>query len=91
MDDLVALLRLANQIRDEKHAANLALGRLTAREHDVLQALARGLSDKEIARELQVSANTVAAHVVHILSKLGVHSRLQAVLLGIRNGVIPLE
>lgn len=91
LDEMVSLLRLANQVRDEEQSVRQSLDRLTPRETDVLKALAQGLSDKEIARELQVSTNTVAAHIVHILSKLNVHSRLQAVLLGIRHGVIPFK
>lgn len=87
-EEMIALLRLAGQHRAEEQAARAALERLTPRERDILMALAEGLSDKEIAKRLHVSINTVAAHMVHVLSKLGVHSRLQAVLLAIKHGVV---
>lgn len=53
-------------------------GYLTARQRDVLRLLAAGRSNPEIARELQVSLNTVKTHVVHILQKLGATDRTQA-------------
>jgi DNA-binding NarL/FixJ family response regulator len=64
---------------------------LTGRETEVLRLLARGLSNKEIARELQVSEDTVKTHVAHILSKLGVQSRTQAVLAAMRLGLVSLD
>ncbi|MGH3133782.1 MAG: response regulator transcription factor [Gaiellaceae bacterium] len=53
--------------------------RLTGREHEVLGLLARGLGPVEIGAELAISPKTVATHVEHIYSKLGVHTRAQAV------------
>ena len=53
---------------------------LTERETEVLRLLAQGLSNKDIARALQVVEDTVKTHVAHILAKLGVQSRTQAVL-----------
>jgi DNA-binding NarL/FixJ family response regulator len=64
---------------------------LTAREHDVLVALADGLADKEIAARLHLSTETVRTHMVNILSKLGVHSRLQALLVALRQGLVSLR
>ncbi len=64
---------------------------LTGRETEVLRLLARGLSNKEIARELQVSEDTVKTHVAHILSKFGVQSRTQAVLAAMRLGLVSLD
>jgi DNA-binding NarL/FixJ family response regulator len=64
---------------------------LTQRETQVLQLLAEGLSNKEIARALQVVEDTVKTHVAHILEKLGVQSRTQAVLSAMRLGLVPLD
>jgi DNA-binding NarL/FixJ family response regulator len=90
-DEMIAMLRLATQQQAAEVAAKAALQRLTARERQILQALAQGLSDKEIARRLQVSTNTVAAHMVNLLGKLGVHSRLQAVLLALKHQAVTLD
>ena len=57
---------------------------LTALEGEILAVLAEGKSSAEIARELVISARTVGTHVRHILGKLGVHSRAQAVALARR-------
>jgi DNA-binding NarL/FixJ family response regulator len=62
---------------------------LTERETQVLQLLTQGLSNKDIARALQVVEDTVKTHVAHILEKLGVQSRTQAVLAAIRLGLVP--
>ncbi|MEZ4832869.1 MAG: response regulator transcription factor [Caldilineaceae bacterium] len=61
---------------------------LTTRETDVLRLLAQGLSNKEIARELVIGEKTVKTHVSHILAKLGVVSRTQAVLFAMSSGLV---
>jgi NarL family two-component system response regulator LiaR len=60
----------------------------TPREMDVLRLLAQGQSNKEIARTLHLVEETVKSHVRHILGKLGVQSRTQAVLAAIRLGIV---
>jgi two-component system, NarL family, response regulator LiaR len=64
---------------------------LTARETEVLELLARGHANKQIASSLYVSEKTVKAHVSAILKKLGVQSRTQAALHALRTGVVSLE
>jgi DNA-binding NarL/FixJ family response regulator len=61
---------------------------LTPRERDVLRLLAQGHSNKEIARTLFLAEETVKFHVRHILAKLGVQSRAQAILATIRLGMV---
>jgi DNA-binding NarL/FixJ family response regulator len=63
---------------------------LTPRESEVLQMLASGLGNKEIAAKLAISEHTVKFHVASILGKLGATSRTEAVSLGIRRGLILL-
>lgn len=63
---------------------------LTPRESEVLQMLASGLANKEIATRLAISEHTVKFHVASILGKLGAASRTEAVTLGIRRGLVLL-
>jgi LuxR family maltose regulon positive regulatory protein len=53
---------------------------LSARERDVLRLLANGMDNAQIGRALAIAVSTVKAHINHIFGKLGVHSRLEAVL-----------
>jgi DNA-binding NarL/FixJ family response regulator len=62
--------------------------RLTAREREVLTELARGRSNREIARALDMSEKTVKTHVSAVLGKLGVADRTQAALLAVRSGLL---
>jgi two-component system, NarL family, response regulator len=63
---------------------------LSTREVDVLQRIAGGLRNKEIAHDLGVSESTVNAHIKHILEKLHVSDRTQAVTTALRRGIIRL-
>jgi len=61
---------------------------LTAREREVLALLGDGVSGRSIAEKLVISPKTVAAHIDHILRKLGVHSRAQAIAVAYRDGLL---
>lgn len=63
---------------------------LTPREHDVLELLVEGASNKEIARRLGISASTVKFHVRSIADKLGADGRAEAVVHALRRGIIHL-
>jgi DNA-binding NarL/FixJ family response regulator len=64
---------------------------LSGREIEILQLVARGLNNKDIARELLISESTVKAHLLHIFDKLGVTDRTAAVTTALRQGIIRLE
>ena len=77
--------RLMGQLRAPEENA------LSQREVDVLTWVARGASNKEIARSLHISEATVKSHLLHIFSKLGVSDRTQAVTLAVQKKIIALD
>jgi len=62
---------------------------LTPREPEVLQLLARGLQNVEIANRLVISPKTVGTHIAHIYEKLGAHSRVEALTAGQQHELLP--
>ena len=90
-EELVEMLRIASQDREEEREVRANIEQLTRREREVLQALSEGLSNKEIAERLHMSVDTERTHMMNILSKLGVHSRLQALLLAARHGLVEIR
>jgi DNA-binding NarL/FixJ family response regulator len=90
-NEVVELLRLADRRREQDRETLRAVESLTPRELEVLGLLAEGLSDKEISERLNVGIGTVRNHAVNIFNKLGVHSRLQALLFAVRHGIVELH
>ena len=76
-------------MRSVRRPANVAMADLTQRELEVLRLVARGLKNDEIAASLVISGQTVKNHINSIFSKLGVDSRVEAVLFAIRHGLVP--
>jgi two-component system, NarL family, nitrate/nitrite response regulator NarL len=69
-------------------SATLLASGLTTREREVLELLVAGLGSRAIADELQISKNTVRTHVQSVLTKLQVHSRLEAAAFAVRHGIV---
>ena len=90
-DEVIEMLRMVSRQRQEQLEAQRAIDRLTRREREVLQALAEGLDSKDIAEKLHITVETERTHMVNILNKLGVHSRLQALVFAARNGLVEIS
>jgi LuxR family maltose regulon positive regulatory protein len=79
VDRLVAGLQRAGQDRSAPSSGERILGALSPRETDILRLIAEGLSNKEIARSLDIGPETVKSHLKGVFIKLGVEKRAQAV------------
>jgi NarL family two-component system response regulator LiaR len=86
--DPTAAARLVHAIADDGRPRIEEPERLTRRERDVLELIARGRSNKRIALELGISEKTVKTHVGHLLAKLGVTDRTQAALMAVEEGLV---
>ena len=73
---------------DSVKEPKLLLDRLTQREHEVLTLMTQGHGTREISEQLSISSNTVRNHTQHILEKLQVHSRLEAVTFAIKHDIV---
>ncbi len=105
LGELVSAIRLVNKgesVLDVKATSKLvrhlrvgdnkiAYEQLQSREAEVLNFAAKGMSNKEIAKELSISERTVQTHLLNIFRKLGVNSRTQAVLYALKKGWITLD
>ena len=85
-DELIA--RIRSVLRRASPAVPWRMASLTRRELEVLQLLAHGSNQKEIADQLVISPKTVGTHIEHILDKLGVRSRSQAIALAYREDLV---
>jgi DNA-binding NarL/FixJ family response regulator len=90
-NEVAELLQLADRRREQDRETLRAVESLTPREREVLESLAEGLSDKQISERLNVGIGTVRNHVVNIFNKIGVHSRLQALLFAVRHGIVEIH
>ena len=86
--DPTAAARLVQAIADDARPRIEEPERLTRRERDVLELIARGQSNKRIALALGISEKTVKTHVGHLLAKLGVTDRTQAALMAVEEGLV---
>ncbi len=83
--------KLVERLKASADAAKEPQEPLTTRELEVLKLVAKGLSNKEVAARTGVSVRTVEVHLTHIFNKLGVASRMEAVLYGLGKGWLPIE
>jgi NarL family two-component system response regulator LiaR len=82
--------RLVHEVR-QATVRRRPLDQLSPREQEVLAALARGRTNRQIARTLQIGEETVKAHVSSILAKLGLADRTQAAIFGLQQRLVPLD
>src|SRR6266581_7332959 len=87
LTEFAVLARREESERDEQVPAP----KLTDRELEVLNLVARGMNNRDIAKELFISENTVKNHVRNILEKLQIHSRMEAVMVAVREKLIELS
>ena len=78
-------------LAQEEYEAQRTIGKLTPREKQVLRALGEGLDSKDIAEKLHLIVETERTHMVNILNKLDVHSRLQALVFAVRHGLVEMH
>jgi DNA-binding NarL/FixJ family response regulator len=88
--EAVELFRLVDQRQEAERAARRQREQLTPRELDLVQLLAEGLDDAAIAERLFISPKTVRNQMVGLLDKLGVDSRLQALVLAVHIGIVTI-
>ena len=87
-EDVHAALQHVRRRREVETGAQSRVDRLTPRQVEILQRMADGMAPEEITERLGISPHTLRTHVQNILTKLGVHSKLQALALAIRHGKV---
>jgi DNA-binding NarL/FixJ family response regulator len=85
---LTEFATLARRDAEEEPSKYAPAPKLTEREMEVLRLVARGMNNRDIAKELFISENTVKNHVRNILEKLQIHSRMEAVMIAVREKLI---
>ena len=81
----------ASMIKKEEQKEEVPAPRLTPREMEVLEHVAQGMNNREIAKALFISENTVKNHVRNILEKLHLHSRMEAVVYAVREKLLEIN
>ena len=89
--DLKATSSILRRLVADNAEERTGLGRLQHRELEVLRTAAKGMSNKEIATELVISERTVQTHMVNIFRKMGVSSRIEAVLRALKEGWLSVD
>ena len=89
-DEVVTLLRILDRQRAHSREAQRVFEQLAPREREALETLAEGMGDKQIAQRLGVGLGTARGYVKGMLQKLGVHSRLQALVFAARHGLVEI-
>jgi two-component system NarL family response regulator len=84
------LSEFATMIKKSEERPQMPVPRLTERELEVLKLVARGMANRDIAKDLFISENTVKNHVRNILEKLQLHSRMEAVVYAVREKILDL-
>jgi len=90
-NEVIELLRLAGSEREKDYSTRMAILQLTQREKEILQSLAEGLNDRQIAERLHISFETERSHMTNILTKLGADSRLKALVYATRSGIVEIR
>jgi DNA-binding NarL/FixJ family response regulator len=88
---LTEFATLARRDAEEEPAKHAPSRKLTDREMEVLRLVARGMNNRDIAKELFISENTVKNHVRNVLEKLQIHSRMEAVMIAVREKLIEIS
>jgi DNA-binding NarL/FixJ family response regulator len=89
--ETIEMLRFITRQREQDRAVRATIDCLTPREREVLQTLAAGLSDRDIAHRLHVSTGTVRTHMANVLHKLGVDSRLKALVFALQHDLVTID
>lgn len=89
--EIIELMGFAIRRREQNRTARLAMQSLTPREREVLQALAAGLNNRGIADRLGIAVETERNYMTSVLAKLGVNSRLQALVFAVRHGLVDIH
>ena len=85
------LNEFANMVKRADEKQQVPTPRLTEREMEVLKLVAKGHNNRDIAKELYISENTVKNHIRNILEKLHLHSRMEAVVYAVREKLLEIK